>query len=244
MTAGKVLIAVKEKLSSAVLQEYFKKSHFPPDIASDGKTLLKLIDKKDYLLAFIDIKFPEFHFSELLDTLRKKKETVPVIIVAPKSRLRNALEAVGLGAFDYLIKPISPEMIKVAVNRALLFRNLKLENALLHQELKEHHGTEQSLFSPAKDNPLSKSDLKLITSLKSGSLERIVHLKLEDFIRKLGPGKMDGLYDLVLERVERPLIKLVLERTRGNQIKASEILGINRNTLRRKIQQLNISNKK
>lgn len=50
----------------------------------------------------------------------------------------------------------------------------------------------------------------------------------------------DGLYDRVLREIERPLIALSLEVTRGNQIKSSKMLGINRNTLRKKIRELDI----
>jgi two-component system nitrogen regulation response regulator GlnG len=49
-----------------------------------------------------------------------------------------------------------------------------------------------------------------------------------------------GLYDRVLREVERPLIKLSLAATRGNQIKAAQLLGLNRNTLRKKIRELDI----
>jgi two-component system nitrogen regulation response regulator GlnG len=49
-----------------------------------------------------------------------------------------------------------------------------------------------------------------------------------------------GLFDRVLREVERPLIALTLEATRGNQIRAAEVLGVNRNTLRKKIRELNI----
>ena len=49
-----------------------------------------------------------------------------------------------------------------------------------------------------------------------------------------------GLFDRVLREVERPLITLTLEATRGNQIRAAEILGLNRNTLRKKIRELSI----
>ena len=50
----------------------------------------------------------------------------------------------------------------------------------------------------------------------------------------------NGLYDRVLREVERPLIELTLEATRGNQVRAAELLGINRNTLRKKIRELGI----
>ena len=49
-----------------------------------------------------------------------------------------------------------------------------------------------------------------------------------------------GLYDRVLKEVELPLIALTLMVTRGNQVKAAEVLGINRNTLRKKIRDLDI----
>jgi two-component system nitrogen regulation response regulator GlnG len=49
-----------------------------------------------------------------------------------------------------------------------------------------------------------------------------------------------GLYDRVLREIERPLISLSLEATRGNQIRAAELLGLNRNTLRKKIRELDI----
>ena len=49
-----------------------------------------------------------------------------------------------------------------------------------------------------------------------------------------------GLYDRILREIERPLISLCLGATRGNQIKAAEVLGLNRNTLRKKIRELDI----
>jgi two-component system nitrogen regulation response regulator GlnG len=52
------------------------------------------------------------------------------------------------------------------------------------------------------------------------------------------------LHDMVLQQVERPLIRFVLEKCRGNQVKAADVLGINRNTLRKKIQELGIDLKK
>ncbi len=49
-----------------------------------------------------------------------------------------------------------------------------------------------------------------------------------------------GLYDRILREVELPLIALTLSATRGNQLRAAELLGINRNTLRKRIRELDI----
>jgi two-component system nitrogen regulation response regulator GlnG len=56
--------------------------------------------------------------------------------------------------------------------------------------------------------------------------------------------ELDNLYDMVLHQMERPLINIILEKTRSNQVRAAEILGINRNTLRKKIQTLGIDVRK
>lgn len=65
--------------------------------------------------------------------------------------------------------------------------------------------------------------------------DRVVELENSLFIEKKGV-----LYKSVLEAIEKPLLEQILERCEGNQLKASRILGINRNTLRTKIKKLGI----
>jgi two-component system, NtrC family, nitrogen regulation response regulator GlnG len=72
------------------------------------------------------------------------------------------------------------------------------------------------------------------------SLEDIVRLKLTEYFRQTRAVELTDLYNLILGRIERPLIELVLERANGNQLKAAAMLGINRNTLRKKITDLKI----
>ena len=71
----------------------------------------------------------------------------------------------------------------------------------------------------------------------SGLVERYLASHFATFPDGLPPA---GLHDRVLEEVERPLIALTLAGTRGNQVRAAEILGLNRNTLRKKIQDLGV----
>jgi two-component system nitrogen regulation response regulator GlnG len=90
----------------------------------------------------------------------------------------------------------------------------------------------QTTPPPAATGPASADDEQL-----APAVER--HLK------RLLAGSADGMptrdiYDHVLAEVERPLIRMTLLATRGNQIKAAAILGLNRNTLRKKIRDLDI----
>ena len=73
------------------------------------------------------------------------------------------------------------------------------------------------------------------------TLSQLVERKLATYFAEEPDGLPPaGLYDRVLEEVERPLIQLTLAATRGNQLRAAEILGLNRNTLRKKIQDLGV----
>ncbi len=77
--------------------------------------------------------------------------------------------------------------------------------------------------------------------LEELSFEDMVRSKLADFLRSMDGYPLSGLYDDVLARVERPLFALVMEHTGGNQVRAAEILGLNRNTLRRKLSERGLS---
>ena len=83
-----------------------------------------------------------------------------------------------------------------------------------------------------------------VENVKGLPLEDLVHAKLETFLDQTEGVPLDSLYSTIIQTVEKPLIQLVLRKTRGNQVKASKILGINRNTLRKKIGVLNIQVKK
>ncbi len=67
------------------------------------------------------------------------------------------------------------------------------------------------------------------------SFEEMVRAKIHALLLRMEGYPLEDLYEEVISRVERPLIQLVLERTNNNQVRAAEMLGMNRNTLRKKI---------
>jgi two-component system, NtrC family, nitrogen regulation response regulator GlnG len=72
------------------------------------------------------------------------------------------------------------------------------------------------------------------------SFENFLEEKLSDLVDRMGGLDNGDIYSLVMQRVEKPLITLVLKKTEGNQVRAANLLGINRNTLRKKIRELGI----
>ena len=71
---------------------------------------------------------------------------------------------------------------------------------------------------------------------KYSEITECVRKNLDKYFRDLDGAKPNPVYDMVLHAVEKPMIEIVLREALGNQTAASEILGINRNTLRKKMQ--------
>ena len=80
--------------------------------------------------------------------------------------------------------------------------------------------------------------------LEDLAFEEMVKAKLAGLLARIDGYPIHDLYEKVVARVERPLFDLVLAHTGGNQLKAAEILGLNRNTLRKKLSDLGIAQKK
>jgi Fis family transcriptional regulator len=74
-----------------------------------------------------------------------------------------------------------------------------------------------------------------MTKDKKGPVAACVKSAMERYFNDLNGEKTTGVYEMVLHEVEKPLLEIVMRHVKGNQCRAAEILGINRNTLRKKL---------
>jgi Fis family transcriptional regulator len=93
---------------------------------------------------------------------------------------------------------------------------------------------------------LNHSNNLFVANLQAVSLEKLVKSKLEVLFQQQKEAQVEltGLHSVVIEQVEKPLIELALRANKGNQVKAANMLGINRNTLKKKIDAYKISVRK
>jgi Fis family transcriptional regulator len=71
--------------------------------------------------------------------------------------------------------------------------------------------------------------------INENEMARVVRRAIDGYFKDLDGERARGVYDMVINCVEKPLLECVLHRVRGNQTHAAEMLGINRNTLRKKM---------
>jgi Fis family transcriptional regulator len=76
-----------------------------------------------------------------------------------------------------------------------------------------------------------------VADMSKESIQEVVQKSLEDYFNDLGEQKPSNIYDMMLLTVEKPILQVVMTRAEGNQSHAAQMLGINRNTLRKKLQE-------
>ena len=136
-------------------------------------------------------------------------------------------------------KALEPEAMTLLMKHPWFGNVRELEN--LVQRLAVLHADEKITASTIK-NELSKGiENDAAHSEENETFSEAVQRHLERVFSEAEMGApQNGLYTRVLHEMERPLITLTLGATRGNQVRAAEILGLNRNTLRKKIRELDI----
>jgi len=100
-----------------------------------GKAGLEATLNGAYDVVLLDMKLPDMDGMEILKTIRKEKAETYVIVMTGYSTVRNAVEAMKLGAFDYLAKPFTDDELIIVVGKAVEKKRLVEENISLRKEL-------------------------------------------------------------------------------------------------------------
>jgi DNA-binding NtrC family response regulator len=105
-----------------------------------GRAGLDVLYDGQFDVVLLDMKLPDMDGMDLLRALRKEKPDVYVIVMTGYSTVQNAVEAMKLGAFDYLPKPFSEDELQLTVERAVEKKSLVEENLSLRKELLDQFG--------------------------------------------------------------------------------------------------------
>jgi two-component system response regulator HydG/two-component system response regulator AtoC len=102
--------------------------------AINGLEALKRLEEEDYSLVLLDLKMPNLNGIETLKKIREFDINLPIIMISAYGSISEAVEAMKLGALDYLIKPFDIEELKIIVERAIKQYELKVENIYYREE--------------------------------------------------------------------------------------------------------------
>lgn len=140
MYQPRILVVDDEMVVCESCQRILEEEGYEIEIALSGAEALVKIKEKPFDIVITDLKMPGMDGMELLRILRKDYPDVIVIMITGFSTVETAVEAMKLGAFDYIPKPFTPDEVSVVVKKAVEKRSLLLENLYLRQELQEKYG--------------------------------------------------------------------------------------------------------
>ena len=139
MPAEKILVVDDEQSMTQFLGIVLRKEGYQVTTVNSGREGLERVKSENFDVVITDIKMPGMDGIQLLQGIKKLDATLPVVIMTAYASQQSAIDAVNLGAFQYLIKNAKNDEIKLVVRNALELRKVRTENYYLKRELKRGH---------------------------------------------------------------------------------------------------------
>ena len=133
--SARILIVDDEEIVIRSCLRILAGDEYQVESVQDGREALKKIEENPYDVVILDIMMPNIDGLEVLRRVKETHPNVDVIMVTGLSQIDTAVQAMKLGAFDYISKPFEPDELKLVVFRALERRRLLQENFTLRSEV-------------------------------------------------------------------------------------------------------------
>jgi len=154
MEPKKILIVDDEKNIRLTLSQALETLGMPVQTAGDGEEALQTLQDSDFSLVLLDLKLPGMDGLEVLRRIRVSWPKIPVIMITAHGSIEYAVEAMKLGAIDFIRKPFSPGEIRALVSQALKSKDLEGEKPADYRTLinQSRNRIREGAFEAAWDN--------------------------------------------------------------------------------------------
>jgi len=136
---GRILVVDDEEIVREVLQDLLRRAGHQVETVASAEDALEALAQRSFHLVLLDFMLPGIGGFEALSRIREVNPSQLVIIVTAFASIENAVQAMRLGAYDYLTKPFKNEEVLLIVRNALRQRLLEEENLSLRRALLERH---------------------------------------------------------------------------------------------------------
>jgi two-component system, NtrC family, response regulator HydG len=137
---SRILVIDDDANICAAIADVITAEEYAVQTASDGATGLALIKENGFDLIIVDLVMRGMDGMAVLRSVKADDPDAVVIVITAHGTVESAVQAMKLGAFDFLPKPFTPDELRMVVKRGLSVRRLTLQNRLLKEELKHSAG--------------------------------------------------------------------------------------------------------
>lgn len=139
MANEKILVVDDDPQIRMLLKDRLEANSYLVLQAEDGTRGVEAVRSENPDLVLLDLQMPEMDGMEVLGRIRKDFPELPVVILTAHGTIGQAVEAMKIGAYDFLPKPCKPDHILLVVNKALERKGLQEENRYLREELESQY---------------------------------------------------------------------------------------------------------
>lgn len=133
-----ILVIDDEKSMRDFLAIMLKKEGYQVHLADNGKTALNAINKNVFDVVICDIRLPDIGGIEILKHCKKVSPETDFILITAYASTETAVDAVKMGASDYIFKPFDIDQIKIKINQCISKKKLERENVYLKRSVEKH----------------------------------------------------------------------------------------------------------
>ena len=146
----KLLIVDDEQGMRDLLSIMLRKQGYEVDVAESGEEAISRVTREEYDLLVTDISMPGLDGLTVLRRVREIAPELPTILITAYASTESAIEALKLGAYDYIVKPFDVEEFKIVISHTLERKRLEKENRFLRDELQGQYSFEGLLGKSQK----------------------------------------------------------------------------------------------
>ncbi len=155
---GNILVVDDEKSIRVTLKEFLLEDGHDVHVAEDADVAMGLLEKEEIDVVVTDIILPRVTGVDLLKAIREISPHVQVIMITGEPNLETATDAVRLGAFDYLSKPVTKDMLLRVTGHALHSKALMDEKNRMESEKERYRSNLESIFKSVNDAIVTVND--------------------------------------------------------------------------------------
>ncbi len=139
---AKILIVDDEPIVREFITEVLIRIGYAPLSVESGEQALEYLNRSEFDLVITDFKMPGISGTDLMQRTLELWPDCRIIIITAFGTIEHAVNAIKLGAHDYITKPISPDHIEMVVSKALEYKTLRIENRMLKREISDKYSFE------------------------------------------------------------------------------------------------------
>lgn len=181
-----ILIVDDERSIRNTLKEILEFEKFTVDLAEDGPSGFKKLSENKYDVALCDIKMPQMDGMEILQKINEAGIDIPIVMISGHGNIETAVEAIKLGAYDFIEKPLDLNRTLVTLRNALDRSHLAAETKTLKKKISQIKGSEIIGESePVKAiiemiDKVAPSDARVLITGPNGSGKELVARQLHE----------------------------------------------------------------